>query len=134
LADVVEHDLAGDRVQFEMAASREVGEGVLMSALELPSGAAEHPSVAKVEAELLGLMADEVEDGEHVLALGVRSPRPSCCRNTVALSVGRSISTTSTAGTSMPSLNRSTVNSTCTRPARRSSRALTSLDGRVSVR
>ena len=41
-----------------------------------------------------------------------RSPRPSCCRNSVGLSVGRSIRTVSTAGTSTPSLNRSTEKTT----------------------
>ena len=57
---------------------------------------------------------------QNALPVDLRSPRPSCCRNSVGLSVGRSISTVSTAGTSTPSLNRSTENTTRTRPAARS--------------
>ncbi len=45
----------------------------------------------------------------------LRRPRPSCWRNSVGLSVGRSMSTVSTAGTSTPSLNRSTENTARTR-------------------
>ena len=46
-----------------------------------------------------------------------RSPRPSCWRNSVGLSVGRSIRTVSTAGTSTPSLKRSTENTARIRPS-----------------
>ena len=48
------------------------------------------------------------------------SPRPSCCRKIVALSVGRRNSTVSTSGTSRPSLKRSTVKRTFTSPRSRS--------------
>ena len=51
---------------------------------------------------------------QNVLPVGLAQPRPSCWRNSVGLSVGRSMSTVSTAGTSTPSLNRSTENTTCT--------------------
>ena len=47
-----------------------------------------------------------------------RRPRPSCWRNTTGDSVGRSIRTVSTSGTSRPSLNTSTVQMTCSSPAR----------------
>ena len=50
----------------------------------------------------------------------LRRPRPSCWRNSVGLSVGRSIRIVSTSGTSTPSLNRSTEKTTRTRPAARS--------------
>jgi hypothetical protein len=64
--------------------------------------------------------ADEVEHGAGALARVLRRPRPSCWRNSVGLSVGRSMSTVSTSGTSTPSLNRSTENTTFTVPAARS--------------
>ena len=60
-----------------------------------------------------------------------RSPRPSCCRNSTGLSVGRSRSSVSTRGTSTPSLNRSTENTTCTRPSARSQRRLALVGGAV---
>ena len=47
-----------------------------------------------------------------------RRPRPSCWRNTTGDSVGRSIRTVSISGTSRPSLNTSTVQMTCSSPAR----------------
>ena len=50
----------------------------------------------------------------HGLSSASRSPRPSCWRKTVALSVGRRNSTVSISGMSTPSLNRSTVKSTLT--------------------
>ena len=49
----------------------------------------------------------------------LRSPRPSCWRKSVGLSVGRSRSSVSTAGTSTPSLKRSTVNTTLHFPVAR---------------
>ena len=49
-----------------------------------------------------------------------RSPRPSCCKNRVALSVGLRKSKVSTSGRSRPSLNRSAANKTFSRRARRS--------------
>ena len=84
------------------------------------AGAAEQCPEASVEAELLAVVADEVEHGAGGLAGRCRRPRPSCWRNSVGLSVGRSMSSVSTAGTSTPSLNRSTENTTRTRPAARS--------------
>ena len=47
-----------------------------------------------------------------------RSPRPSCWRKTVALSVGRSMSTVSTSGRSTPSLKRSTAKMVRSSPRR----------------
>ena len=93
---------------------------MLHGPFDVAAGAAEQGPVAAVEAELLAVRADEVQHRAERLALGRRRPRPSCCRNSVGLSVGRSMSTVSTAGTSTPSLNRSTENTTCTRPAARS--------------
>ena len=58
----------------------------------------------------------------HGLSSASRSPRPSCCRKTVALSVGRRNSTVSISGTSTPSLKRSTVNRMFTSRLRRASR------------
>ena len=52
---------------------------------------------------------------------------PSCWRNKVPLSVGRSIKSVSTFGRSMPSLKRSTVNSTAISPAARSRESRVSL-------
>src|SRR3546814_9616716 len=52
-----------------------------------------------------------------------RSPRPSCCRRTVGLSVGRSKSKVSTDGTSTPSLKRSTEKTTRISPAASACRA-----------
>ena len=48
-----------------------------------------------------------------------RRPRPSCWRKTTGDSVGRSITTRSTAGISTPSLNRSTTQSASSSPARK---------------
>ena len=70
LADVAEHDVSGDVVEVEVAAGGEVGEALLDVGFEFSSGAAEHAPVAEVEAELFALVADEVEDGEHVFAFG----------------------------------------------------------------
>ena len=53
----------------------------------------------------------------------LRSPLPSCWRNSVGLSVGRSMRIVSTAGTSTPSLNRSTEKTMRTSPPARSLRA-----------
>ena len=61
------------------------------------------------------------------LPAAFRSPRPSCCRNSVGLSVGRSSSSVSTVGTSMPSLKRSTVKTARTRPSDRSRKAVDAL-------
>ena len=65
-----EHDVAGDVVEVEVAAGGQVGEALLDVGFEFSSGAAEHAPVAEVEAELLALVADEVEHGQHVLAFG----------------------------------------------------------------
>jgi hypothetical protein len=51
-------------------------------------GSAGQGPEAQVEAELAVLVADEVQHGEAALSRALRSPRPSCWRNTVALSVG----------------------------------------------
>ncbi len=69
-ADVAQDDVASDVVEVEVAAGGQVGEALLDVGLQLSPGAAEHPPVAEVEAELLGLVADEVQDGEDVLAFG----------------------------------------------------------------
>ena len=61
-----------------------------------------------------------------------RRPRPSCCRNRVGLSVGRSIRSVSTAGTSTPSLKRSTENTTLTRLDARSAKATRRSESGVS--
>ena len=55
-----------------------------------------------------------------------RSPRPSCWRNRVGLSVGRSNRSVSTLGMSMPSLKRSTVKTALNLPSD-SSRSASSL-------
>ena len=109
----------GDRVQLDRAAGRKPREIEFDFALDLPARPADHGGAKTgVEAELLpARVADEVEDRQALLALILRrSPRPSCWRNTVALSVGRRKSTVSTSGTSTPSLNRSTVKSTRSSP------------------
>src|SRR5581483_11811832 len=59
----------------------------------------------------------------HGLSSARRRPRPSCCRKTVALSVGRRKSTVSISGTSTPSLKRSTVKRTLTSRSRSERRA-----------
>ena len=78
-------------------------------------------------AELLAVVPTKSSTVQTVLPCALRSPRPSCCRNSVGLSVGRSISSVSTAGTSTPSLNRSTENTTLHAPAARSRSAASPL-------
>jgi hypothetical protein len=68
-ADVVQHDRLGDGIELHLATGREIGEVLGDIALDLPAGPAEHPAVAKVEAKGLHLLTDEVEHGQHVLAL-----------------------------------------------------------------
>ena len=52
------------------------------------------------------------------LLSGRRKPRPSCCKNSVRLSVGRKNSKVSTSGISTPSLKISTTQSICISPWR----------------
>ena len=73
-----------------------------------------------VEPELLRWCPTKSRTVKTALSRVRRSPRPSCCRNRVALSVGRSNSTVSTSGRSRPSLNRSAANRAFTRRSRRS--------------
>ena len=74
VADVVEDDLAGDWVERDPGAGGEVGEAGDDVAFEFSSGAAQEPSEPLVEAELLVLIADEVEDGQHVFASALAEP------------------------------------------------------------
>ena len=106
-----------------MAPAGQEREVALDLTLDLPAGAAEEGAQFSVESELATMVCDEVETVQRALPRARRRPRPSCCRNSVGLSVGRSNNRVSTFGTSTPSLNRSTVNTTFTRPAARSRRA-----------
>ena len=92
--------------------------------LRAPAATGQRP-VAQVEAELAAVLADEVQDGQHGLALRPAQPAPSCWRKIVALCVGRSNRMVSTCGRSRPSLKRSTANRQLTsrRAARRSASA-----------
>ena len=57
----------------------------------------------------LCIWATKSSTTRHSFPLACRRPRPSCCRNTVKLSVGRRNRTRLASGMSTPSLNRSTV-------------------------
>ena len=107
-----------------MAPAGQEREVTLDLTLDLTAGAAEQGAQFSVESELATMVSDEVDARcRAALSRARRRPRPSCCRNSVGLSVGRSNNRVSTFGTSTPSLNRSTVNTTFTRPAARSRRA-----------
>ena len=57
-----------------MAAGRQERELLLHGSLDVAAGAAEQRPVAAVEAELLAVRADEVEDGAERLARGLAQP------------------------------------------------------------
>ncbi len=104
-----------------MAAGGQEREPLLHGSLDVPAGAAEQGPVAAVEAELAcGGCRRSRGRCRTPCPVRLRRPRPSCWRNSVGLSVGRSMRTVSTAGTSTPSLNRSTENTARTRPSARS--------------
>src|SRR4051794_14691580 len=68
-SDVLEDGALRDGVESDEAARREVGEAVLDGCHELASSDAGERAEAEVEAELLVLEADEVEDGQHVFVV-----------------------------------------------------------------
>ena len=61
LAEASQDDLLGDRLELEVAAGGQEREAVLDLALEVASRAAEQRPEATIEAELLAVVADEVE-------------------------------------------------------------------------
>ena len=63
----------------------------------------------------IGLRCPDHPVAQAVLS-ALRKPRPSCCKKSTLDSVGRSNITVSISGKSMPSLNRSTENSTANAP------------------
>ena len=117
LADAAQHDLPRDRVELQAAARRQEREVLPRPAARRrrampPSSARKRRS----KRNSLRCVPTKSSTVQTLLPGAFRRPRPSCCRNSVGLSVGRSSSSVSTVGTSTPSLNRSTEKTTRTRP------------------
>ena len=111
LSQAAQDDLGGLLVELHVAAGGQERELQLHGSFDVAAGAAEQGPVAAVEAELAcGGCRRSRGPCRTPCPVALRRPRPSCWRNSVGLSVGRSMSTVSTAGTSTPSLNRSTEN------------------------
>ena len=120
-AQATQHDLRGHRVELHMTTGGKERELELHRSFDVSPRSTEKRPVAAVKAELLTMKCRRNRAPcRRTCRVILRNPRPSCCRNSVGLSVGRSISTVSTAGTSTPSLNRSTENTIRTRPCARS--------------
>ena len=76
MPDVVQHDFLRHSVQHALRARRQVGEFVLDGLFQFLAPVTGERPVAQVEAELAALLADEVHDGQHGLALGAAQPAP----------------------------------------------------------
>ena len=72
--DAGQDPLRGDPVQLHVAAGGEEREALLDLLHHVGAGAAEEGAEAAVVAELLAVVADEVEDGADRLALGLPEP------------------------------------------------------------
>jgi hypothetical protein len=103
------HRLLGDAIEHQPAAGWQERKALIELGLQLTAAATEQGAEALVEAEAAVLLTDGgcVSWPSAVRQLlpvsgERRRPRPSCCRNTKALSVGRSSSTVSMVGMSSP--------------------------------
>ncbi len=103
LADAAQHDLRRLRVELHVAPGGKERESALDRPLDVAPRSAEQCPVAAVEAELAcGGCPTKSSTVQNALPSAVRRPRPSCWRNSVGLSVGRSSSRVSTAGRRRP--------------------------------
>ncbi len=121
LLDTAQDNVARDRIEFHVAAGRQERKAALDLTLDLASACRRG---GRGVVGRIGTRGDGCRRSRGRCRAPCprarRRPRPSCCRNSVGLSVGRSSSSVSTCGTSTPSLNRSTVKTTLMRPASRS--------------
>ena len=75
LAQNGQHPLAGDAIEHQPATGRQKGEPLSQLVFELPPAAAQQGPIAQIKAKAPVLLADEVQNGEAVLAGVGREPQ-----------------------------------------------------------
>ncbi len=121
VADAAEHDLLRHCVEVEAAAGRQERESRCAPAARRRRASRRATRGSRrSKRNSFRCVPTKSRTVQALFPTALRSPRPSCWRKSVGLSVGRSRRSVSTLGTSMPSLKRSTVKTTRTFPSERS--------------